>query len=71
MKEITDKLSHELIEKIENMERFSDKKTKEGKTRKYEVDTDWMTMSCWLSDLRVHLLHHAQDTIKHPNFTPE
>lgn len=65
MKEITDKLANELIERLNALESWCDKKAKEGRPRKYDVDADWMTASCLCHDLRQHLYWHMQDMIKH------
>jgi hypothetical protein len=68
MQEITDKLAHELIERLNKLERFCDEKAKEGRPRKYDVDTGWMTAGCMCFDLRTHIYHHMQDMIKHPGY---
>lgn len=65
MKEITDKLARELIERLDRLESWCDAKAKENRPQKYDVDTDWMTASVMCSDIRSHLCWHMQDMIKH------
>ena len=60
MKEISEKLAHELLDRLEKLERFCGKKAKEGKTAKYDVDSDWMTASVMVFDAKQHLLWHME-----------
>jgi len=71
MKEITDKLANELLEKVVLLERWCDEKAKEGRPRKGDVDIDWITASCFAFDVKVHLWHHMQDMISHPSYKPK
>lgn len=63
MKEITDKLASELVEKLDKLEGWCDGKVKQSRgTNEY---TDWMTTSVMCHDIRQHLYWHMQDMIKH------
>lgn len=71
MKEISDKLAHEILDMLDNIERVCDEKAKEGRPRKFDVDADWMLAGCLCSELRAHVFYHMRDMIKHPAFKGE
>jgi hypothetical protein len=68
VKEITDKLAHELLDKLVDLESWCDKKIKEGRPQKGDVDTDWLIAASRCYDIRVHLSHHMEDMIHHPDY---
>ena len=68
MKEITDKLAHEQKERLDRLERFCDMKAKEGRPRKGDFDSDWLSASVMCHDIRTHLYWHMQDMIEHPGY---
>ena len=63
MKEITDKLAHELKEKLDRLERFCDMKAKEG-----DFESNWLSASVMCHDIRTHLYWHMGDMIDHPGY---
>ncbi len=59
MREISEKLAKELLERIERLEAFCDKKAKD--------DTDWLFASVMAFDIRQHLswhMNHLRNRIK-------
>lgn len=71
MKEITDKLFDELIERISCAERFSDENFIILKSRDREFASKFLALSCLIHDIKVHLIHHSAELIKHPNYKGE
>lgn len=71
MKEITDKLLNELIEMVCCAERFSDENF--IKLKKIDRDTanKFMALSCLIHDIKVHLVHHSNETISHPDYNKD
>ena len=68
MKEITDKLAHELKEKLDRLERFCDMKAREGRPRKGDFNSDWLSASVMCHDIRTHLYWHMSDMIEYPGY---
>lgn len=58
--EISKKLANELLEQFENIERLADSKAKEGRPQKYDVDADWMTVSCIAFEAQQHIRWHLR-----------
>lgn len=58
--EISTKLARELLERCYKIEAFADKKAKEGHPSKWDVDSDWMTIGCWISEMKQHILWHTR-----------
>ena len=71
MKEITDKLLDELIERVSCAERFSDENFMNLKKKDREVANKFLSLSCLIHDIKVHLIHHSKELIKHPNYKDE
>lgn len=68
MKEITDKLLDELIERVSNAERFSDENFRKLKKADRDVANKFLALSCLIHDIKVHLVHHSNDVISHPRY---
>lgn len=68
MKEITDKLAWEIITRLDDLESLCDKMARKGKSKKYDVDPDWMAAGVLCFDIRAHLYHHMENMIEHPEF---
>ena len=71
MKEITDKLLDELIERVSCAERFSDESFMILKGKDREMANKFLGLSCLIHDIKVHLIHHSAELIKHPNYKDE
>lgn len=71
MKEISEKLAHELVDRLNKLESWCDEKAKEGRPTKGDVDTDWMTASCLCHDIRTHLYWHMGKDSAHPAESPQ
>lgn len=67
MKEISNKLAGELLEHLDNLERFCDDKVKASTNAFKRHDPDWMSASQMCHNLRSHLYYHMQDMIEHPD----
>lgn len=67
MKEITDKLAGELLEHLNDLERFCDDKVRHSTNVFKKSDPDWMSASQMCHNLRSHLYYHMQDMIEHPD----
>lgn len=59
-REISPKLAKELLQRCDKIEKLSDRKAKEGYTAKWDCDSDWMTISCLISEMKQHILWHTR-----------